>query len=138
MASRNPAFLYAACIAIALCGVAAVRAEAAPPLNPPLSALDPDKDGTVSLDEAKAAADKKFDALDTDHEGTLSLKETKGLFLKSTLPQADPDKDGTIDKAEWEAQVEHRFKAADTDRDGTLDARELASPAGKSLLRLLQ
>ncbi|MFL5255088.1 MAG: EF-hand domain-containing protein [Rhodopila sp.] len=138
MTSRNVKLLQAVCVAVAFCGMIAMRAEAAPPLKPPLSALDPDKDGTVSLDEAKAAADKKFDALDTDHEGTLSLKETKGIFLKSTLPQADPDKDGTIDKAEWEAQVEHRFKAADTDRDGTLDARELASPAGKNLLRLLQ
>jgi len=138
MANRNLAFLKIACIAIALCGLGAVQAEAAAPLKPPLSALDPDKDGTVSLDEAKTAAGTKFDALDTDHDGTLTLQETKGVFLKSTLPQADPDKDGTIDKAEWEAQVEQRFKAADLDRDGTLDAQELSTPAGKSLLRLLQ
>jgi hypothetical protein len=138
MANRNLVLVKAACIAVALCGLGAMRAEAAAPLKPPPSALDPDKDGTVSLDEAKAAAGTKFDALDTDHDGTLTLQETKGVFLKSTLPQADPDKDGTIDKAEWEAQAEHRFKAADPDRDGTLDAQELASPAGKSLLRLLQ
>jgi len=138
MTSRNMKFMHAACVAVALCGMGAVRTEAAAPLQPPLSALDPDKDGTVSLDEAKAAADKKFDALDTDHEGTLTLTGTKGAFLKSTFANADPDKDGTIDKAEWEAQVEQRFKAADASRDGKLDAQELASPAGKTLLRLLQ
>jgi Ca2+-binding EF-hand superfamily protein len=138
MAKRNLVFLQVACIAFALWGLCSVRVEAAAPLKPPLSALDPDKDGTVSLDEAKTAAGTKFDALDTDHDGTLTLQETKGIFLKSTMPQADPDKDGTIDKAEWEVQVEHRFKAADANRNGTLDAQELASSAGKSLLRLLQ
>jgi Ca2+-binding EF-hand superfamily protein len=138
MTNGNVKFVQAACIAVALCGLGAVWAEAAPPLPPPLAALDTDKDGTISLDEAKAAADKKFDALDTDHDGTLTLKETKGAFLKSTFPKADPDKDKTLDKAEWEAQVEQRFKAADTNHEGTVDARELASPAGKSLLRLLQ
>ena len=58
--------------------------------------------------------------------------------LIPTFPKADPDKDKTLDKAEWDAEVERRFKAADTNRDGTLDARELASPAGTTLLRLLQ
>ena len=138
MTHQNVKLIQAACLAIVVCGFVAVRAEAAPPLKPPLAALDTDKDGTISVDEAKAAADKKFDALDTDHEGTLTLKETKGALPKSAFSKADPDKDKTIDKAEWEAQVEQRFKAADTDRDGTLDARELASPAGKTLLKLLQ
>ncbi|PPQ29328.1 EF-hand domain-containing protein [Rhodopila globiformis] len=135
---RNIKPVQAACIVIALCGFATVQAGAAAPLKPPLSALDPDKDGTVSLEEAKAAADRKFDALDADHDGTLTLQETKGTFLKSTFPKADPDKDKTLDKTEWEAQVEQRFKAADTNRDGTLDAKELASPAGMRLLKLVQ
>jgi hypothetical protein len=33
--------------------------------------------------------------------------------------------------------VEARFRAADPDNDGTLDAKELATPAGKALLKLL-
>ena len=137
MPSRNMTFVQAACVAFTLCGFGVVRVQAAG-LPPKLAALDPDKDGTISLDEAKAAADNKFDALDTDHEGTLSLKETNGAFLKSAFSNADPDKDGTLDKSEWASQVEQRFKAADTDHDGTLDAKELASPAGKRLLKLAQ
>jgi hypothetical protein len=59
-------------------------------------ALDPDKDGTVSLDKANAAAMKKFDVLNTDHEGTLSLQKTKSVITRAAFPKADPDKDGTI------------------------------------------
>ena len=75
--------------------------------------IDPDSDGTVSLDEAKAAAEQKFAAM-------------------------DPDKDGTIDKAEYMTLVEAAFKKADTDSDGMLDKKELATPAGKKLLALIQ
>jgi Ca2+-binding EF-hand superfamily protein len=137
MTSRNMTFARAACVAVALCGFGAMRAQAAA-LPASLAALDPDKDGSVSLDEAKAAADKKFEALDTDHDGTLDAKEAGQVLHRSDFSKADPDKDGTMDKAEWSALVDQRFKAADTDHDGTLDARELASPAGKSLLRLVQ
>jgi hypothetical protein len=51
---------------------------------------------------------------------------------------ADPDKDGTVDKAEYAAAIAAAFKKADPDGDGTLDAAELASPAGQTLLNLIQ
>jgi hypothetical protein len=130
-------FIQAACVAVTLCGVGAMRTQAAT-LPPSLGTLDPDKDGTVSLAEAKAAADKKFDAIDTDHEGTVSPKEAKDAIMHSAFSKADPDKDGTVDKAEWAALVEQHFKAADQDHDGTLDAKELESPEGKQLLKMLQ
>ena len=78
-----------------------------------LKALDPDNDGTVDRNEARAAAARVFDRLDRD-------------------------KDGTLDKREYLALVEQRFRAADPDRDGTIDARELRSRAGLALLRLLK
>jgi EF hand len=56
------------------------------PLLPALSASDPDllagldtdHDGTVSLDEAKKAAEVMFDKLDRDHDGTLTGRELRG------------------------------------------------------------
>jgi EF hand len=136
MTSRKM-FIQAACVAVTLCSVGAMRTQAAT-LPPSLATLDPDNDGTVSLAEAKAAAVKTFDAIDTDHEGTLSPEEAKDAIMQSAFPKADPDKDGTIDKAEWTALVEQHFKAADPDHDDTLDAKELESPEGKQLLKMLQ
>jgi len=40
-----------------------------------LQTLDPDKDGTVDLAEAKDAASKLFDKLDRDHDDTLDKRE---------------------------------------------------------------
>jgi Ca2+-binding EF-hand superfamily protein len=99
---------------------------------------DPDKDGTLSLDEVKKAAEARFDALDKDKDGTLDAKELRGLVSKSEFTKLDPDKDGTLDKTEYQALVAQRFQAADPDKDGTLDKKELNSRAGKALMRLLQ
>jgi hypothetical protein len=102
-----------------------------------LAKLDPDKDGTVDLAEAKAAAGKLFDRLDRDKDGTLDARELRGRLTKSEFAAANPDKDGTLDKNEYLAVVEARFRAADPDNDGTIDVKEFAMPAGKKLLKLL-
>ncbi|MBV9777948.1 MAG: hypothetical protein JO143_12965 [Acetobacteraceae bacterium] len=103
-----------------------------------LHAIDTNKDGTISLDEAKAAAEKRFTALDTDHEGTLDVRELMGTLGPEAAKRADKDSDGTLDKAEYLAVVETRFKVADTNHDGTLDQQELGTRQGQALLRLLQ
>jgi Ca2+-binding EF-hand superfamily protein len=103
-----------------------------------LQALDPDRDGTVSLAEAKAAASRLFSKLDRDHDGTLDRRELRGRMVSKEFAAADGDHDGTLDKAEYLAAVETSFKAADRDNDGTLDAKELSSPRGRVLLRLLR
>jgi Ca2+-binding EF-hand superfamily protein len=103
-----------------------------------LQALDPDRDGTVSLAEAKAAASRLFSRLDTDHDGTLDRRELRGRMVSKEFAAADGDHDGTLDKAEYLAAVERAFKAANRDNDGTLDAKELSTPRGRVLLRLLR
>jgi Ca2+-binding EF-hand superfamily protein len=118
-------------------GAAALEPPAWAAPSSALRALDPDKDGTVDLAEAKAAASKLFDQLDPDKDGTLDRRELRRRVNAMDLAAGDPDKDGTLDKNEYLALVEQRFKAADTDTDGTLDAKELKSGAGRSLLRLL-
>src|SRR5262249_47049150 len=102
-----------------------------------LSLLDPDKDGTVDLAEAKAAASKLFDQLEVDHDGTLDHKELGNRISVADWKIADPDNDKTISKDEYLAFVEVAFKRADPDNDGTIDAKELNAPAGHALSRLL-
>jgi Ca2+-binding EF-hand superfamily protein len=103
-----------------------------------LAGLDTDNDGTVSLDEAKKAADAMFDKLDRDHDGTLTRRELRGRLSAREFAAADADKDDTLSKDEYLAVVERRFKAADTDNDGTLTRRELRSRAGRQLSLLLR
>ena len=102
-----------------------------------LKTLDPDKDGTVDLNEAKTAASALFDKLEKDNDGTLDRKELHGRIPDADWAVADPDNDKTISKDEYLAYVEAAFKKADTDNDGTLDAKELKTPAGHALVRLL-
>jgi Ca2+-binding EF-hand superfamily protein len=102
-----------------------------------LKTLDPDKDGTVDLNEAKTAAGALFDTLERDKDGTLDRKELHGRIPDADWAVADPDNDKTISKDEYLAYVEALFKKADADNDGTLDAKELKTAAGRALLRLL-
>jgi hypothetical protein len=103
-----------------------------------LSGVDKDQDGTVDLNEAKAAASSLFDRLDRDHDGTLTRHELSGRLSVRELAGADPDHDHTISKDEYLALIERRFKAADPDNDGTLSAAELRTRAGRATLRLLK
>ena len=121
-----------ASIGLILIGASPVRSQGLPRM------LDPDKNGTVDLAEAKAAASKLFDKLDRDHDGTLDKRELRGRISGRDFAAADPDNDGTLDKNEFLAIVEKRFKAADPDNEGTIDAKELKAAAGRSLTRLLK
>jgi hypothetical protein len=124
-------------VALGLAWIARPAPVAAAPAQA-WNAIDTDHDGTVDLDEAKAAASAVFDKLDGDHDGTLDRKELKGRLSTKELAAADGDHDGTLDKNEYLAVVEKRFKAANRDNDGTLDAKEFNTRAGRALLRLLK
>lgn len=100
--------------------------------------IDTDNDGTITLDEAKAAAAKVFDQLDHDHDGTLDRAELRGRVLRQDWAVADPDNDKTLTKDEYLNYVETVFKRADPDNDGTVDAKEARTHAGRTLLRLLR
>jgi Ca2+-binding EF-hand superfamily protein len=102
-----------------------------------LQTLDPDKDGTVDLNEAKTAAGALFDQLDTNHDGTVDCKELGNRISAEDWKTADPNNDKTISKDEYLAFVEVAFKRANPDNDATIDAKELKTRAGRALLRLL-
>jgi EF hand len=103
-----------------------------------INSLDPDKDGTVDLAEAKTAAGALFDKLEKDNDSTLDRKELHRRIPDAEWKVADPDNDKTISRDEYLAYVEAVFKKADADHDGTVDAKELKTPAGEALLRLLK
>jgi Ca2+-binding EF-hand superfamily protein len=102
------------------------------------SGIDTNNDGTISLNEAKAAASKVFDKLDTNHDGTLDRAELRGRVLEQDWKIADPDNDKTLTEEEYLNYVEFAFKRADTNGDGTIDAKEARTHAGRVLLRLLR
>ena len=76
------------------------RVQPAHAASASLAALDPDKDGTVDLAEAKAAGAKEFAKLDPDKDGTLDAKELGSHVDAAALKAADPDSDGTLDEKE--------------------------------------
>ncbi len=55
-----------------------------------LTAADTDKDGTIDLNEAKAAAAVEFSKLDTDKDGTIDRKESAHHISKKNFKLADP------------------------------------------------
>ena len=102
------------------------------------SGIDTDSDGTIDLNEAKAAANSVFDKLDANHDGTLDRAELRGRVPQQDWVIADPDNDKTLTKDEYLNYVEIAFKRADKDGDGTLDAKEARTHAGRVLMRLLR
>jgi Ca2+-binding EF-hand superfamily protein len=102
------------------------------------SGIDTNNDGTISLDEAKAAASKVFDQLDHDHDGTLTRAELRGRIPEQDWKMANPDNDKTVSKDEYLKYVEYAFKRADTNGDGTVNEKEARTYAGRVLLRLLR
>src|SRR5262245_27076650 len=101
-------------------------------------AIDRDRDGTIDLDEAKRAAERRFDTLDRRRTGKLSHAELgRGRLTVAQFSWADRDHDGTVTKDEYLALVEREFRAADPDRDGTVSRAEFKSRAGLPLRRLL-
>ncbi len=102
------------------------------------SGNDTDSDGTIDLNEAKAAAGSVFDKLDANHDSTLDRAELRGRVPGQDWVIADPDNDKTLTKDEYLNYVEIAFKRADTDGDGTVDAKEARTHEGRLLMRLLR
>ena len=105
--------------------------------------FDKDNDGTIDIEEAKAAAAALFDKLDINHDGTLTQEELgdRATVTQTSSPSPNPYKQFavyTMTKDDYLALTERRFKLADQEHDGKLDAKELESEAGQSLLKLLQ
>ena len=126
---RSVAILFGA---LGLCAAPLVVLPVSSASAAALTAADTDKDGTIDLTEAKAAASAEFDKLDKDKDGTLDLKEVAHVS-KANFSAANPDNDKTLTKDEYLALVAKLFQAADKEGDGTINSKELHSKAGIAL-----
>ena len=101
----------------------------------PQHAVDENKDGVVSTDEAAKHEAMRFDAMDKNKDGALDPAE---FGVKSNAPKddarakrraaafkaMDADGDGKVTKAEFDAHHAERFKKADADGDGKVPAKD--------------
>lgn len=71
---------------------------------PGLRQFDIDGNGSLSRDEARAAASSRFALLDADHDGYVSQDEFIGARL-ALFDQADADADGQVTRSEVRARV---------------------------------
>lgn len=77
-----------------------------------------------------AQVEQAFAKADKDKNGTVSLAEAKTFGITANAFQAaNPDKDGSLDKKEFAAAISVQFAAANPDNDRTLDWKE-AQKAG--------
>lgn len=122
----------------AACLVAACSFGVAASANAMSISLDPDKDGTMDMPEAIAAATRVFYRINNDGDKTLEAGELAGRVSKADLMKADPDSDGSLDLNEYIALVKERFLNANGDDDQTIDVKELGKDHGAALARLIR
>ena len=103
-----------------------------------LTAADTDKDGTIDLTEAKAAASAEFDKLDKDKDGTLDLKEVAHHVSKANFSAANPDNDKTLTKDEYLALWPSCSRRPIRKAMGPSNSKELHSKAGIALDRAIR
>ncbi len=89
---------------------------------------DANKDGKVTLAEAVAAGQARFDHKDANKDGAITKDEAKGRGER-LFERADANKDDKVTRAESEALVREGFTRFDKNKDGVLSQDEL--PAGR-------
>ena len=99
-----------------------------------LMRADADGDGTVTREEAVAAADARFAALDTNHDGSVTADEMRG-GMRNGGPQgaaAPPPAAAVSPMASMNRQQFHdgalrQFDRVDANHDGKVDQAEIGA-----------
>ena len=93
---------------------------------------DANKDGVITLDEALAAAMKRFDTFDRNKDGVidkadfdLMRKEMVDYRVKRFIHQFGADKDGKVTREQFNAKARERFARMDRNGDGKISADEM-------------
>ncbi|MBL8242398.1 MAG: EF-hand domain-containing protein [Bryobacterales bacterium] len=103
--------------------------------NPVMTALDGDKDGTISAAEI-AGAPAALKSLDKNGDGVLAAEEVRpqmperdggqAVDIAGPLFSFDANKDGKLTKEEVPERMQGIFARADADKDGQLTREEIA------------
>lgn len=137
-------FLRIACtgavLVLLLIPAASAQGGQGPRGRDPLTAMDANKDGKVTLEEAQAAdpnmTAEAFKQRDTNGDGVWS-KDDRPPMMEPSSEALDPDKDGQVTQAEydtaWTAFLYERFGQLDTDKDGALSKEELAKQMARPM-----
>ena len=98
--SQSAFYLVAAALALAVGGTYAEDKVGKDKNDPGFHALDKNKDGVLSRDEAKAnpMLSRKFDQADKNHDGKLSRAEYLEAMTKQDLSTAKNKVENAIDK----------------------------------------
>lgn len=102
-----------------------------------MKSVDPDGDGSITMQEAHDAAAKTFDEQDKTHTGKLTAKQISPMH-RAMREMARHDKDHTLDKDEYMAGVDAAFKEADPKGSGVLNKEALKTKAGRHFLSLVE
>lgn len=99
--------------------------------------LDANKDGKVTLAEAKAAEQTRFASIDTNKDGRLTTEELEAhhAAMRSAHPGRGNAHDERGDKR-GQRHGERFFKKVDANADGAIDAGESAAMAQKMFARM--
>ncbi len=102
-----------------------------------LRGADANKDGSITLDEAVAAATKEFDRFDRSKDGTVDTadfdalkKEMTDYRVKRFVHNFGADKDGKVSKDQFFAKANERFASMDRNSDGTISRDEMPGRRG--------
>lgn len=85
-----------------------------------LMRADANKDGVVTRDEARAAADALFARLDRNHDGRLTADE-----MPRRHPRAEAKPDREVTQAKFERRALRRFDRIDANKDGQIAKAEI-------------
>ena len=97
-----------------------------------IQALDLNRDGAISRQEAETARAAMFDRLDADGDGYVSESERNASQRAGRgLADADVNNDGRISRAEAMGQPYRAFERLDSNSDGVISASELESVRGR-------
>jgi Ca2+-binding EF-hand superfamily protein len=97
-----------------------------------LTDADSNKDGVITLDEALAAAEKRFVGFDRNKDGVVDKadldsmrKEMVDYRVKRFIHHFGADKEGKVSREQFTKKAAERFAQLDVDNNGTIDRNEL-------------